>query len=361
LIVSKDGHNRRWAFRYTKLSSRKVTEHGLGPASLMTLAEARDKAHDYRRAVARGEDPVETKREARRAQITFAEVARAYIAVKQPGWRAKSTSDEMRLLLETHARSLAAKTISTITANDIELAVKDLWSRAPVQGGRTLSAIRRVFDYAIAHGHCTTNPAEWRLMKHRFPKRNGSKHHTAMDYTKVPEFVRRLREEQRQNEALSPWVIEFLLLTAARSNEVTGMRWAEVDFEARVWVMPAARTKSGREHRVPLCDRAMELLRHQREATGKNLPAEFVWPGRSGKTFINGKALYQFLTKTMGEDVTIHGFRSAFRDYAGNETHYDRVTCELALGHRAGDQVEIAYRRQDALNKRRALMESFCG
>jgi integrase len=370
LIVSKDGRNRRWAFRYTKPNSRRVTEHGLGSTTLLSLAEARNKAHDYRRAVAHGKDPIEDKRDARRNQIMFAEIANAYIAVKSPGWRAKSTYAEMCLLLNTHAGSLATKYIGTITSNDIELAVRDLWSRAPVQGRRTLGAISQVFDYAIACDHCTTNPAEWKIMRHRFPKRTNSKHFAAMDYAKVPEFVQRLREQQRRDEALSPWVIEFLLLTACRSSEVGEMRWSEIDFDNKVWTVPGDRTKSGRVHQVPLCGRAMEILRHQRElgATfvpvgGTFVPVEFVWPGRRGKAPISRKALYLFLTKTMGVEATIHGFRAVFRTWAGNETHYDRVTSELALGHRAGNAVELAYRRGDELAKRRGLMdlwEAYC-
>jgi hypothetical protein len=186
LIVSPDRQSRRWAFRYTKPSTGRVTEIGLGGADLITLAEARDKAHDYRKAVANGLDPVEAKRDQRRLQITFAAMADAYIAVKRPGWRSESHSNKFRRLLNTYASSLATKHVSTITADDVEAAVRPLWDRAPSQGKRALMAIRQVFDYVIAKGHrIATNPADWRIMKYRFPNGYRGSHYTAMDYARV--------------------------------------------------------------------------------------------------------------------------------------------------------------------------------
>jgi len=352
LIVSADGQNRRWVFRFTKPSTRRVTELGLGSADVVTLAEARDRAHDYRRAVARGEDPIEQKREQRRTQITFAELASAYIAVKQPGWRSQSNWRNLRLLLNTYASPLATKIVSSITADDVEATVRSLWQRSPQQGRRTLSAIRQVFDYAMAMGHCPINPADWWRMKHRFAKGPPGNHFAALDYMKVPDFVKQLHIVQQRNTALSPYVIEFLILTACRSSEVVGMRWSEVDFDAKLWTIPASRTKAAREHRVPLSDRALALLIQRREVSD----SEYAWP-------LSIKAIY-LLTKNLAVGVTVHGFRSSFRDWSGNETNFDRVTCELALGHRAGDATELAYRRSDALAKRRALMDAwaaFCG
>lgn len=317
LIVSADRQNRRWAFRYTKPSTGRVTEVGLGSTTLLTLEEARNKAEDYRRAVARGEDPVEAEREAREAKliearqmITFAELASAYIAIKQPGWRSQSHWNTMRLLLNTYARPLAIKFVSTITADDIEAALRPLWNRSAVQGRRTLYAIQQVFDYAEAKGLCMHNPADWKRMKHRFPSRaNGVKHFTAMDYEHIPVFMRQLRIAQERNMALSPYAIEFLLLTACRGNEVVGMQWSEVDFGSKIWAVPASRTKANREHRVPLSERALALLVQQSQYRAGGS----VWP-------LTSKTLYRYLTKNMGVRVTIHGFRSSFRDWAGNET-----------------------------------------
>jgi integrase len=155
------------------------------------------------------------------------------------------------------------------------------------------------------------------------------------------------RAHQVASEALSPAVIEFILLTACRENEAVAMRWAEIDWQNRVWVLPAERSKTAQEHRVPLGDRAIVLLIRQRgpESGWEPDPQAFVWPSRDGFSRISGKAVHKFLTDNMGITATIHGLRATFRTWAGNETHFDRVTCEMAPGHKAGDAVELAHRR----------------
>lgn len=356
LIVTARG--RRWAFRYTKPSTRRVTELGLGNATLLTLAEAREKALDCRRAVAKGLDPVEQKREARRLQVTFAEMANVYLTIKQQEWRGERSYHKAGLLLNTYASPLATKSVNTITADDIEACLRPLWNCSRTQGRRTLAAIYQVFELAIAKGYRTNgNPSDWRIMKHRFAKVAHVRHFTTMDYMQVPAFVKRLHSAQECGTALSPYVIEFLILTACRTNEVTRMRWEEIDWEQKLWVIPASRTKAAREHRVPLADRTLELLKCQL-CKGDLRKDDYVWRGRKGQA-IDDRALYIYLIRSMKVPVTIHGFRSSFRDFAGNETHFDRVTCELALAHKAGDATELAYRRSDALAKRRALMDAW--
>ena len=348
LIVSQDGRSRRWAFQFTKRSTGNPTELGLGSAELITLNSARDKAHDHRKSVARGDDPVEAKREAKREQTTFHEVVQALITAKAPGWKTQKHADTMRQLLTNHAGALASKSIKAVTKDDIEAALRPLLLRTPDQFKRTQSAISQVFDFAISHNHCETNPADWRHIKGCFHKlRHEVNHYTAMDYMQVPAFVRNLHTEQQRGDALSPYVIEFLILTACRINEVTSARWKDVDLTNKIWTVPAGMTKVNREHRVPLSDRAVALLTQQLTVKG-----EFVWP-------ISNKAVYLYLTRSMGQQVTLHGFRSTFRDWSGNETNFDRVTCELALAHKAGDATELAYRRSDALAKRRALMDAW--
>ena len=357
LIVSQDSRSRRWVFRYTKRNTGKPTELGLGSAELITLNNARDKAHELRKTVASGDDPVEAKRKSRRRQTTFAEVANAFVTAKAPGWRSAKHAHTMRKLLLNHAGPLTGKSIKAITIDDIDAALRPLLLRTPDQFKRTLSAISQVFDFAISHNHCDTNPADWRRLKYRFPNhRPKVKHYTAMDYMQVPAFVRNLHTEQQRGVALSPYVIEFLLLTACRSSEVTKMRWAEVDFSGLVWNVPAERTKVEREHRVPLSERAITLLHHQKQQHSHHSP--YVW-STDGKRPISNKAVYFYLTRSMGLPFTLHGFRSTFRDWAGNETHFDRITCELCLAHKAGDATELAYRRSDALAKRRALMDAW--
>ena len=327
LIVTARG--RRWAFRYTKPSTRRVTELGLGSATVFSLAEAREKALDCRRAVAKGHDPIEQKREARRLQVTFAEMADAYLVIKQQEWRS-GTFHKTFLLLNTYASSLATKPVNVITSDDVETALRPIWMRSRTQGKRTQAAIYQVFELAIAKGYRTANnPADWRIMKRRFPKVAPVRHFTAMEYTQVPAFAKQLHRAQECGRALSPFVIEFLILTACRTNEVTRMRWEEIDWEQKLWVIPASRTKAAREHRVPLADRSLELLKLQ---TRKG---DYVWRGRKGQP-INHRVLYRYLIRSMKVPVTIHGFRSSFRDWAGNETNFDRITCELARAQGRG-------------------------
>jgi integrase len=211
-----------------------VIEFGLGSADLLTLAEARDKAHELRRAVRHGHDPVAQKRD-RRTQITFGDLGTDYIAAKEAGWRSQSHRKKIRHLLLGHAKAIGRLSVASITPKDIEVAVRPLWNRAPAQAKRTLMAISQVFDYAIALEHRADNPADWkRRMKSLVPRLPDAQHYVAMNYAAVPHFVRRLHVEQRRNVALSPYVIEFLLLTACRASEVTGARWDEVDLDARV-------------------------------------------------------------------------------------------------------------------------------
>jgi integrase len=356
LYVSPDRQTRRFMFRYTKPSTGRVTEHGLGSMDEITLAQAHAKRDECRLQVRRGIDPVEHGRVQRLTAQTFASVATQFIEVQARKWRRPdASSNDAKLLLLTHAAGIGHLPITDIGTTNIAGALRPLWLRAPNQARRVIAAILRVISYGKALGLPVANPYEMReAVKHLFPAAKATKNHfTAMDYADIPAFVRQLRKAQ--DDALSPSVIEFLILTAARENEVCGMQWDEIDFESKVWSVPAVRTKTGREHRVPLADRALALL-ERRQFTNGSL---YVWPNHDGTGPITGGAVYKYLTDTMGIRATIHGFRSSFRDWAGNETNFDRVTCELALAHRAGDATELAYRRGDALDKRRALMEEW--
>jgi integrase len=351
LIVTPN--SRRWCFRFTKPSTRKVSELGLGSAELLTLAEARDKAFEHRRTVLKGFDPVEVKRERHRLQTTFAEMANAYITHKQQEWRGQNTYADKRLLLQTYASPLATKYITDITSDDVASAVRNAKQR-----DRTVDAIRQVFDFAMGRGFCTSNPADRRFMKWRLPNaKTTTQHFKAMDYADVPDLVRQLRARQQRHVSISPYVIEFLILTACRLNEVTKMCWSEVN--GNVWTIPANRTKSGCEHRVPLSDRALDLLK----TTSTNVTVEngYVWSGRSGP--ISNKGLYLYLTKYMSIPVTLHGFRSSFRSWCAEQTDTGFHVAELCLAHAVGDATVRAYLRGDALEKRREVMQvwaDFC-
>ena len=235
--------------------------------------------------------------------------------------------------------------------------LKPIWQAKPETASRFRGRIEQVLDAAKAQGHRTgENPARWRghldkLLAKRQRLTRG--HHAAMAYADVPAFLSRLRE--RQAGSVSALALEFVILTAARSGEALGMRWDEVDETAKVWTVPPARMKAAREHRVPLSARALDLLGEAKKArTG-----DFVFPGSGAGRPLSVMAMEMVLRRMNLASVTVHGFRSAFRDWAGNETHFPREVAEAALAHVIGDAAERAYRRGDALEKRRALMEAW--
>jgi integrase len=364
LYVAPDGQTRRWIFRFTKPGVGRVTETGLGSFDLVTLSEARAKVHELRRMVAKGDDPIDAKREARTTSITFADVAAQFLEVQERRFRNPGSIKNVRVLIFTHAAELCAKPIAQINSQHIAAALHSLWLTSPNQARRALAAVLQVMRYARAKGLCDAQVAEWREhMRELMPRVNGEKKHfAALDYREIPAFVQALRAVQKQGEALSPALIEFIVLTVVRVGEAAGAKWGEIDWNEGVWTIPANRMKAGRVHRVPLCQRAMALLARQRgpNAFGEHLaPSAFIWPGRDGDGHITTKAAYKYLTQTMEVGATIHGLRATFSSWCGNETHFDRVTCELALAHSAGSQVELAYRRGDELTKRRDLMAAW--
>jgi integrase len=302
---------------------------------------------------------VETKREARRAGVLFSEVVTDYLKVAERGFRNPRSIDDLKLLLEGHAKALSDRPVADVGTAHVEAALREMWLVAPKRAGQTLAAILRVLRFAKAKGLSSTSAAGMREdMTLIMPKGEpDSRHFPAMDYKKVPEFMQELR--WRQAGALSPCAIEFVVLTACRANEVVGMKWSEVDWEGRVWTVPLERMKTRKKtkepHRVPLSDRAVALLEQQRAvATGP-----YVWPGAKPGRPIIVKALYIYLTRRMGVPVSVHGFRSSFRDWAGDTTDFAREHIEASLSHAVGNAVERAYRRGDALEKRRVIMEAW--
>jgi integrase len=233
--------------------------------------------------------------------------------------------------------------------------LKSLWTAKPETASRLRGRIEAVLDAAKAQGHRSgENPAAWRgHLAHLLAKRTvlSRGHHAALPYADLPAFMAELRDR----DAMAALALEFCILTATRSGEVLGAEWAEIDLTAKVWTIPAARMKAAREHRVPLSDRAHAILAKLAEAK----TSAFVFPGqRAGKPLSN-MAMEMVLRRMKRDAVTVHGFRSAFRDWAGNETSFPREIAEAALAHVVGDKAEQAYRRGDALEKRRALMSAW--
>jgi integrase len=362
LYLSIDKHGRkRWTFMYAWQGVRQ--EMGLGGAALAPLKRARELADIARRDLAEGINPRDA-RDARKAAngpttiaTTFGEMADALMASKESEWRNAKHRAQWRMTLETYAKPLWSRPVDTIDTEAVLAVLKPLWSRAPETASRLRGRIENVLDAARAKGHIPSNeanPARLRgHLAHLLPKRNklARGHHAAMAYADVPAFITRLRE----HEVMVAQVLEFAILTAARSGEVLGARWDEIDFNAKVWTIPAPRMKAGREHRVPLSDTALAILtRLSHVRTG-----DFVFTGRSHDKPLSTASVGKLLQRMGVEDATMHGFRSAFRDWAGNETHTPREVAEAALAHSVGDAAEQAYRRSDALEKRRALMAAW--
>lgn len=352
-----DGQRRRWVFLFTVAGKRR--EMGLGPYPAVSLAEARKARDAAERLVREGKDPIAERDEARRlaaAKPTFGQIADALFEAKKSEWRNAKHADQWRQALTTLAAPLRDMPVDEIDTAAILTVLKPIWTTKAETAARLRQRIEAVLDAAKAQGHRTgENPAAWRgHLSHLLPKRPAltKSHHAAMAYGDVPGFMARLREHQAKSVAA--FALEFLILTAARSGEVYGARWPEIDLEAKVWTIPPARMKAGRQHRVPLSVRAVAILAEM----GKVRTNDFLFPGRSDGR-LSHIAMAKVLDRLEVAGATPHGFRSAFRDWAGNETHIAREVAEAALAHSVGDAAEQAYRRGDALEKRRALMEAW--
>ncbi len=354
LIVSPTGA-KRWAYRFT--IAGKVSEVGLGSFPAITLAEARDKALEARRQAKAGVSPVEAKRAAAieaSGKPTFGKMADDLIASKASEWRNEKHKAQWKMTLKTYCSPIYNKAVDLVETADVLEILTPLWQRAPETASRLRGRIEAVLDAAKAKGYRKgENPAAWRgHLSHLLPKRQKLTrgHHAAMPYVDIPEFIAKLRE----SDALAGIALEFTILTAARTGEALGARWDEIDMKSKVWEIPAHRMKAGKPHRVPLSTRATQIV----ETLAVAKVGEFIFFGKKADKPLSNMAMEMVLRRMDVKDVTVHGFRSAFRDWAGNETPFPREVCEAALAHVVGG-VEGAYRRSDALEKRRALMEAW--
>jgi integrase len=360
LTVSKTptGLSKHWTFLY--VLDGKQREAGLGPVGTISLSEARERARQWRGQLLDGIDPLAAKHAARdaaraakdaeAARRTFGQCADDLIKSKRSEWRSEIHARQWRQTIDQYCAPIAEMPIDAIDTAAVLKVLKPLWTRTPETAARLRGRLESVLNYAKAHKlRDGENPAAWRgHLALILPKRQklSRAHHAAMPYREVPIFIGKLREA-KTGPALA---LEFTILTAARIGEVLGARWSEIDLAAKVWTIPANRMKSGRENRVPLSARAMQIV----EAVG-NCTCDFVFPGQR-----LGRPISHSSVKKEGSGVgTIHGFRSSFKDWAGEETSFSREIPEQCLAHSIGNEVERAYRRGDALEKRRALMEAW--
>lgn len=340
--------SRSWSFVWK--SEGKRHELGLGPYPAVSLAKARMLAADSREAVAEGRNPIEERR--KETVPTFGECADLFISSMEPQWRNDKHRAQWRSTLSTYGKPIWSKSVSEIDTDDVLRVLNPIWQRLPETASRLRGRIERVLDYAKVRGwRSGENPALWRgHLKSILPARTklSRGHHAAMPYPEVPAFI----ESLRSLKAISARALEFLILTAARSGEVREASWDEFDLDTNIWTVPASRMKAGKVHRVPLTARALEVVvelkRHQ--------VSDFVFAGQKTDRPMSNMAYAMLMRRLNLGHYTVHGFRSAFRDWAGDETHFPRDIAEQALAHQVGNETERAYRRADALEKRRELM-----
>ena len=342
---------RRWIFMYARDGKR--TELGLGGGRDLPLATARIEAGKLREILAAGGDPKSERMKDDKIP-TFGEAADAYVEAMKPSWRNAKHAAQWAMTLTKYASPIRGKPVNAIGTQDILGVLQALWKRTPETAERLRGRIENVLDAAKAKGHRTgENPARWRgHLDQLLPKRQrlSRGHHSALPYDVLPDFMADLRSRS----AVAAQALEFAILTAARSGEVLGAEWNEIDLDKKVWIIPPTRMKAGREHRVPLSPRAVEIMKclHKPGAEG------FVFPGPKPKKPLSSMAMAMLLRR-MKSEVTVHGFRSTFRDWASETTGFSHEVCEMALAHTIGNKAEAAYRRGDLFDKRRKLMEAW--
>ncbi|MGB8744144.1 MAG: integrase arm-type DNA-binding domain-containing protein [Xanthobacteraceae bacterium] len=351
LSISKNG-GQRWVFLYRR--NKRLREKGLGSARIVSLADARVLATEARQQLAQGIDPLGSR--AARLVPTFQVAAKEYIEQNKKGWKNAKHAEQWTSTLDRYADPIIGSLpVSEIDTSHIVEILKPMWSTKTETASRVRGRVEAVLDWARAHGlRDGDNPARWRgHLSKLFPARSRVspvEHHPALPYEEMPEFVRELRSRS----ALTASALEFAILTAARTGETVQATWGEINFDQQVWIVPKEHMKSGTEHRVPLCARAIDILR---SVQPNKIDAEaHIFPGgRRGKP-LSENGMLALLARMGRKDITVHGFRSTFRDWAGECTNAPNEVVEMALAHVIENKAEAAYRRGDLFNKRRALM-----
>lgn len=353
------GGTRSWCFIWRRYGARR--EIGLGPygagARHVSLATARAKAEEAREIIGAGGDPKfdMAERKAAVAVVTFGKVADEYIETMKSKWRGRSTLAAWERFAQGYATSIRRVPVDSLSTDDVVRVLRPLWHDKIETATKVRERIKLVLDHAKARGlRSGDNPAQWKghldqiLPAHSKLDRS---HHAAMPYADVPAFLKRLRDAG----GVGARALEFAILTAVRSGEARGATWQEIDLNTKVWTIEASRMKAEKPHRVPLSDRAITILREMK-ATARN---DLVFPGQRDNRPLSDMTLLKALKLSGGGDYTVHGFRSSFRDWVADATNFQREVAEAALAHVVGDAVERAYRRGDALEKRRQLMQAW--
>lgn len=371
-----DAGARSWVFFFTQNARRR--EMGLGPYPDVTLEQARDAALQQRRLVQSGQDPIEIRHASERNKlaeaakvVTFKQAAEALVEAKRAGWKNAKHAAQWVSTLESYAFPVLGKLdVGAIDTGLVLKVLEPIWTAKAETASRLRGRIEAVLDWAATRGHRSgENPARWHghlenLLAHRNAVAK-VKHQPALAHARVPEFMAALRQEP----GMGARALEFAILTAARSGEARLATWNEISFDEAVWIIPAERMKAGREHRVPLSPRAIELLKSLPRLKGNH----FVFPGAKAHTALSDMSLSAVIRRMNakesqarwvdreGREAVPHGFRSTFRDWAAERTAFPREVAEQALAHTLSNAVEAAYRRSDLFDKRRALMNAWAG
>lgn len=347
-----------WLFRY--MINGKAKAMGLGALHAVSLADAREKAADCRRLISSGIDPIlarkgeqEKVRIATARGMTFEQCAIAYIEAHKASWKNEKHIWQWENTLERFAYPVFGK----LPVQDIDIALvmkalEPIWKTKTETATRVRGRIESILDWATVRGYRVgDNPARWRgRLQSLLPARSKIQkveHHPALPYADISEFMEQLKAQ----EGLAAQALELLILTATRTSETIHACWDEFDLKEKLWVIPAERIKTAKEHRVPLSDPAVKILKKLHETK----MGDYVFPSKRGKPLSN-MAMLVLLRRMEKDDITVHGFRSTFRDWCAEQTNYPREVAEAALSHAIGNQVEAAYRRGDLFEKRKQLM-----
>jgi integrase len=364
----RDADHRSWLLRYQ--TAGKARQMGLGPYPDVSLADARDAAKEARAAVRKGVDPIEERRQrkadarAAAGAMTFRQVADRYLAAHEAAWRSPKHKWQWRQTLDLACVSIGSKRVAAITTDDVMLVLEPMWMQRTETAARLRGRIEAVLDYARVRGwRSGDNPARWRGHLAKLlaapSKLAKTSHFPALPWEEIGAFMTELRDQ----DGIAARALEFTILTAARTGEVIGATWAEIDMQAAVWTVPPGRMKAGKEHRVPLSDAALPVLRAMAPLRNDGAGG-WVFPGGKANEHLSDMGMIMLLRRMGRADLSVHGFRSTFRDWSAEATNHPREIAEKALAHTLRDETERAYQRGDLLEKRRRLMADwaeYCG
>jgi integrase len=354
------GGSKQYVFRYIR--DGRLHDMGIGPTHTLTLVEARERATEARKLLLDGIDPLQAKRArfaalraADASAVTFRQCAEDFIKANEVKWTNAQHRREWSWSLRKYVYPiLGSMPVAAIDTPLVLRVLKPIWQKTPESASRIRGRIENVLGWATVHHYRSgDNPARWNgLLEHALPSVVKGDHHAALPYAEVPAFLAKLR----QQTGVTAKCLEYIVLTAVRLGEAQKATWSEIDLDNRVWVIPGARMKSGKEHRVPLSPAALAILKDIHEVRH----SDYIFPG-SRQGYAMGKNQPGKLMKKLRGDaeITVHGFRSSFRDWAAERTNFPREVPEMALAHAIPSAVEAAYRRGDLFEKRRKLMEAW--